>query len=163
MRSIPFAPFLVLVALALAAVGCATISAYPSLGTFYVDDERLIVRGLEHGDTVATLGWGDTLEVIDAPIEQRSSDDLFVVRAGDGYGRAERDPLMSDMLFRSKYSHGRPVGTTGDGRHFYRDEFGDTVMIRPRPNVARKQVEETKEDVVVSDKSVKRKKRPSTN
>jgi hypothetical protein len=136
MRPIP----LILSALPLIA-GCATLGSLPSLGTYYVDEERVLVRGIDEGDTVATLAWGDSLEVLDAPMEVRTSEDLFVVRSGRVYGRTERDALMSDILFRSRYSNGRPIGVLAGGGRYYLDEFGDTVVVRRRTNLVRKPVE----------------------
>lgn len=136
--------------------GCAGLAGHPSLGTYYVDEERIVVRGIDEGDTLATLSWGDSLEVIDAPLEVRTSEDLFVVRGTGGFGRAERDALMSDVLFRSKYGHGRPIGVRSDGRRFYLDEFGDTVYVRRRPNLVRKPAD-GEVDVVEEKELLKRK------
>lgn len=122
----------------LLAAGCAGLDGLPSLGTYHVDEERLVVLGIEEADTVAVLAWGDTVEVVDAPMDVRTSDDLFVVRAGDVHGRLERDALMSDLIFRSRYSHGLPIGVLADGRRYYIDEFADTVVIIRRPNLVRK-------------------------
>jgi hypothetical protein len=142
------------------AIGCSSLDRHPSLGTYFVDDEQLVVLGIDAPDTVAVLTWGDTVEVIDAPMELRSSDDLFVVRTDAGVGRAERDLLISDLLFRSKYSHGRMIRTSVDGRRFYLDEFRDTVMIRHRTNVARKS-NRPDDEVEVSDKELSKKSKRS--
>jgi hypothetical protein len=118
--------------------GCAGLGSLPSLGVYYVDEEHLVVSGIDEADTVASLAWGDSVEVVDATMEMRTSDDLFVVRTGDRFGRAHRDALMSDLLFRSRYSKGRPIGVLAGGGRYYLDEFGDTVTIRHRANLVRK-------------------------
>lgn len=135
MRPIP------LLLLPLLATGCAGLASLPSLGTYYVDEERLVVRAIDEPDTIAMLGWGDSLEVIDAPLELRTSEDLFAVRVGQAYGRADRDAIMSDILFRNRYSQGRPIGVLAGGGRYFLDEFGDTVLVRRRSNLVRKPAE----------------------
>lgn len=137
--------------LALLLSSCAGIGRYPSLGTYYVDETRIAVLELERPDTLGFLVFADSVEVIDAPLEDRTSDDLFIVRTARGFGRAERDLLMSDILFRSKYSRGRPVATAADGGRYYLDEFGDTVEVAWRGDVV-----ETPEAEVVTEKPATR-------
>jgi hypothetical protein len=142
--------------LTLIAAGCASVAPYPSAGTYFVDEERAVVRGLELGDTIAVLRWGDSLEVLEAPAEARGGEAYFVVATAGGYGRTERDLLISDILFRNKYTHGRAVESTDAGLRYYRDEFGDTVVIRPRPNVARRPAEHDDAEVIVTEKDLSR-------
>lgn len=149
---------LTLLMLALFVGGCGSLRQYPSLGTYYVDADSLIMIAAEDPDTLATLVFGDTLEVIDAPFEVRASDDMFVVHRGGRYGRIERDFVMSELLFLSKYTRGRPVYADPNGRRYYRDEFGDTIRISwhedaPRP--AR-----IKPDTVVVEKPKKKRRKP---
>ncbi|MBC8145277.1 MAG: hypothetical protein H7X80_06795, partial [bacterium] len=95
--------------------GCGSLRQYPSLGTYYVDDESITMLHVDRPDTLATLTFADTVEVIDVPLEIRTSDDLFVVHRNGQYGRLERDFVMSELLFLSKYTRGMPVATTTAG------------------------------------------------
>ena len=152
-------PDLLLATLLLAA-GCAGVRHYPSLGTYHVDEPRLVVLALETSDTVAILTWADSLEVLDAPIEVRQSDDLFVVRTAAGVGRVGRDAIMTDLLFRSRYSRGRPIATDAAGGRYYLDEFGDTIAIRRRnPEIPRTPARELEPDVVIEEKELRRRRR----
>lgn len=147
-----------LTTLSLCAPGCAGLGAYPSLGTYHVDGVRLVILDVEAPDTLAILGFGDTVEVIDAPPEHRTSDDLFIVRVGRTYARAERDLLMSDYLFRSKYTRGRPVLGTSSNR-YYLDEFRDTVQIRWQENVTRTSKPIADDDTIITERPRSKKKR----
>jgi hypothetical protein len=127
---------LALTVLAVALAGCG--ASYVSLGTWYVDEPALplVIADDDRVDTLATLGWGDSLEVLDAPREERGGDDHFLVRRGELLALAPRDLLLSDVLFRSKYSHGRPIHVAADGRRYFLDEFGDTMHVAFRREAA---------------------------